>query len=104
MGDRDNPPVETPDSGPATFGTAATVVGVLGIVLYLAVGFLYLTSGLVVPFPWLFVLWGVWILGLYPLVRLFRSRRVWVPAVAVGAILFWWAFVSLGGAVLDWTA
>jgi hypothetical protein len=29
------------------------VAGILGLVLYLGVGFFYLTSGLVVPFPWL---------------------------------------------------
>ena len=55
-------------------GTSGTFSGVVGIVLYLALGFLHLTSGLVVPLPGLVVLWVVWVAGWYLVVRLFRIR------------------------------
>ncbi|HJQ77722.1 MAG TPA: hypothetical protein VJ948_10755 [Acidimicrobiia bacterium] len=85
-------------------GTAATVIGVLGLVLYLATGFLYLTSGLVVPFPWLMILWLVWLAGIYPLVRIFQRRRAWTPLLAVAALAFWWIYLALGESLLGWTA
>jgi hypothetical protein len=84
--------------------TAATVSGIIGIVLYVAVGFVYLTSGLVVPYPWLLVLWAVWAAGIYALVTVFRARRVWTPAVPLAAALFWWVFLTVGENMLGWTA
>lgn len=83
--------------------TAATALGVLGIVLYLGVGFIFLTSGLVVPFPWLAVLWAIWIVGVYPLVKTFQSRRAWTPLIPLAAIAFWWVYLSMGEALLGWT-
>lgn len=83
---------------------AATALGVIGIILYLAVGFIYLTSGLVVPFPWLFLLWLVWLAGIFPLVRLFQRRRAWTPVVALAALGFWWAYLAAGEALFGWTA
>ena len=84
--------------------TGATISGVVGIVLYLLVGFVYLTSGLVVPYPWLLVLWGLWVAGLYLLFIVFRERRVWTPAVAAGAAAVWWIFLAVGESLLGWTA
>ena len=84
--------------------TAATITGVIGIILYVAIGLVYLTSGLVVPYPWLLVLWGVWVAGIYALVTVFRERRVWTPLVAVGAAAFWWVFLTVGENLLGWTA
>lgn len=71
------------------------------MILYLAMGFIYITSGLVVPSPWLFVLWAIWIAGLYLLVSIYRTRRVWTPAVAVGAAIVWWVYLTVGEAVFD---
>ena len=65
----------------------ATISGVIGIALNLVVGCFYLSSGLMVPGPWLFILWGIWLAGIYPLVSVFRRRRVWTPVVAVAAIV-----------------
>ena len=87
-----------------TSSPTATISGVVGIVLYVATGFVYLTSGLVVPAPWLFPLWGVWLVGLYVLIRVFGNRREWTPLVAVAAAAVWWLYVTLGGLFLDWTA
>jgi hypothetical protein len=91
-------------SDQTTSSPAATISGVVGIVLYVATGFVYVTSGLVVPAPWLFPLWGIWLVGLYLLIRVFRNRRAWTPLVAVGAAAVWWLYVTLGGLILDWTA
>jgi hypothetical protein len=87
-----------------THTTGATISGVVGIVLYLMVGFVYLTSGLVVPYPWLLVLWGLWVAGLYLLYVVFKERRAWTPAVAVGAAAVWWIFLAVGESLLGWTA
>lgn len=87
-----------------TFGVWATVIGVLGIVLYLAVGFVYLVSGLVVPPPWLVVLWLIWLAGVYPLVLVFQRRRAWTPLLAVAAAVVWFLYLTIGEAMLDWTA
>ena len=83
---------------------AATISGVLGLVLYLATGFLYISSGLVVPGVWLILIWVIWLAGIYLLVRVFQTARAWTPLVAVGAVAFWWIYVSLGEYLLDWTA
>lgn len=96
--------MSTSTSEPGAPTTGATISGVIGIVLYLAVGVVFLTSGLVVPMPWLVVLWGVWLAGWYPLIRVFQTRRAWTPVVPVAAVLFWWLFLSLGESLLDWTA
>lgn len=103
------PPVATFPSGMQAestrgTGTAATISGIIGIVLYAATGFVYLTSGLVVPVPWLPVLWAIWVAGLYVLVTFFRKRRVWTPLVAVGSAIVWWLFLTIGETFFDWTA
>jgi len=85
-------------------GTTAKILGVIGIVLYGVVGYVYLVSGLVVPGVWLIILWLVWVAGIYVLVRVFRNARPWTPLVAVGAMAVWAIYVSLGGFLLDWTA
>jgi hypothetical protein len=85
-------------------GTGATVLGIIGIVLYAATGILYLSAGLVVPGPWLFLLWAIWLAGLWLLVAVFRRRRSWTPLVAVLAVAFWWLYVTLGETLLGWTA
>jgi hypothetical protein len=84
--------------------TASTLAGVIGIILYLLVGWLYLASGLVVPEPWYLVMWGIWIAGLWPLIRVFRLNPMWTPAIAVGAAALWVAIVQLGSWLFGWTA
>ena len=74
------------------------------MVLYLATGFLYLTSGLVVPFPWLIILWLIWLAGIYLLVKNYQTRRAWTPLLAVLALAFWWLYISMGETLFGWTA
>ena len=51
------------------------VLGIVGLLGYVAVGFFpYLASGLMVPGPWLFILWAIWVVGLVLAWRTFRRR------------------------------
>ena len=77
----------------------------LGIGLYLAVGFLYLASGLLVPFfPWLMILNTFWVAGLVLAWR--ASAERWWIALVSGPIAwgFWVLYVSAGESLLGWTA
>ena len=76
----------------------------VGVAAYLVVGFFYLTSGLVVPFPWLAILWAVWLVGLWLVARLTRTWSWWVLAAAPLAAAFWFLDLSLGERLLGWTA
>jgi hypothetical protein len=80
------------------------LLGILGIVLYVLVGWLYFASGLLVPAPWYLVLWGVWIAGWWIVVSVYRSRPPATGLVALGAAAFWWLAVQLGDWFLGWTA
>lgn len=82
----------------------ARALGIAGIVLYVTVGGLYLASGLVVPYPWVFALWALWITGIAGLVRVLRRSPAWAPAVAAGALIVWVVIVALGDRLLGWTA
>lgn len=83
---------------------ARTVVAVVGLLLMLPVGFFYLTSGLVVPGPWLVVLWALFVVLLLTAVQLARRRSWWVPAVPAAAFALWLLVLSLGGQLLGWQA
>lgn len=76
-----------------------------GIGLYLAVGFFYLASGLVVPvFPWLILLNLIWVVGLIVTWRA-SAERWWVALVSGPlAALFWLLYVTAGDTLLGWTA
>lgn len=80
------------------------VLGVVGIVLYFAVGLFYLGSGLVMPYPWVFGMWVIWAGGFVILFRVFSESRAWTPAVPVAAMVFWVIIVQLGSWIFDWTA
>lgn len=85
---------------PAWVTRGATI---LGFALLLLVGFLYVVSGLVVPQPWLTGLWVFWVvLALYAVRHRTTPWRVLVAPVV--GILVWLVFITVGGALLDWTA
>jgi hypothetical protein len=87
---------------PRTVGR--TVVAVVGLLLMLPVGFFYLTSGLVVPGPWIFVLWVLFLALLLAAVQLARRRSWWVPAVPAAAFALWMLLLTLGERLLGWQA
>jgi len=82
----------------------AVVLGVVGIALYLVVGWVYLVSGLIVPFPWVVGLWALWVGGLPLLRRAFKTRPVWAWTVAAAAAVVWVGVVVAGEALFGWTA
>ena len=82
----------------------ARLLGVVGIVLYVMVGGLYLASGLVVPDQWVFAMWALWIAGAAGLVRVVRRSPAWAAAVAATALVAWVVIVQLGDWLLGWTA
>lgn len=77
---------------------------ILGLVAYLAVGFLYLTSGLVVPGVALIVLWLVWLGGMWWVARTVAGWSWRVLAAAPAALAFWWLYLWVGETVFGWTA
>ena len=81
------------------------VLGIIGLIAYLAVGvFPYLSSGLVVPFPWLLLLWGLWLVGLFLAWRTLQSRPVMVLLFPVAAVALWFLYITAGEQLLGWTA
>ncbi len=80
------------------------VLGALALVFYLLVGWLYLGSGLVMPYPWAYGMWAIWVGGLYVLLRVFRRSPLWTPVVPVAAVVVWVTIVQLGSWLFGWTA
>lgn len=76
----------------------------MGLVAYLATGFVYLTSGLVVPGAGLAVLWVAYLAGLWLVTRLVVAWSWWVLASAPAAVAFWWLYLLVGENLLGWTA
>lgn len=76
----------------------------VGAALLLVMGVLVIASGLVAP-PWAVgVLVALWLVGLVDSLRRWRTG-MYVPLLwGVGIGLAWVALISLGGAVLGWTA
>lgn len=76
----------------------------MGLVAYLASGFLYLTSGLVVPGLALVLLWLVWLVGMWWVARMVAVWSWWVLASGPAALAFWLLYLWFGETVLGWTA
>ena len=101
----------TPDSPATSPGTtrrrpgavAAAVVAVISWLAMVPVGFFYAASGLLVPGPYLFLMWAAYAVLLVVAVLLTRSRSYWVLAVPVVGGVLWWGVVSAGERWLDWT-
>jgi hypothetical protein len=77
--------------------------GVAGVA-HLVVGYVYLISGLAVPFYALLPLWAWWLFLVVTLVRLAIRGSWWVVAVPVVAAVTWILVVLGGGELLGWTA
>ena len=79
--------------------------GIVGLLAYLVVGaFPYLTSGLMVPGPWLYILWAIWLVGAVLAWRTFQRHPVRVLFFAPAAVVFWFLYVTAGEQLLGWTA
>jgi hypothetical protein len=83
----------------------AVTAGVsMGVVGYLMSGILYFTSGIVVPFGVVPLMWAIWMAGVWGVVQVARMRSLWVLASGPAAVLLWYLIVSLGGWLFGWTA
>ena len=68
-------------------------MGIVGLLAYLVVGvFPYLASGLMVPGPWLYILWAIWLVGAVLAWRTFQRRPVMVLLFAPAAVAFWFLY------------
>ena len=71
---------------------------------HLVVGYIYVTAGLVTPMPWLVGFVLVWLLLLIIGISLLRRHPLWVLLVPVLALGLLVGGLSLGGALLGWSA
>lgn len=96
--------MRTEDVSPESARAVGPVVAkVIGFILLLGTGFFYLVSGLVVPFPYLFGVWAVWIaLVAFTIIR--RNDWRFVVAAPFVSIALWFAIVWAGERFLGWTA
>ncbi|MGZ8784120.1 MAG: hypothetical protein ACXW1Y_00955, partial [Acidimicrobiia bacterium] len=39
----------------------SALLGIIGILLYAMAGWLYLGTGLVMPYPWVYGMWAIWV-------------------------------------------
>jgi hypothetical protein len=83
---------------------ARTVIGIAGIVLYLLVGILFIASGLVMPYPWVFGMWALWGTGWVLVVKAYQASPATTIIVPIGAAALWAVIVQLGSWLFDWTA
>ena len=81
---------------------APVVAAIVAGAALLVVGFFYLASGLLVPGPFLVLLWLWWAVLAWVLVRLARTRSWWVLAVPLVAGASWWLVLTAGEAWLGW--
>lgn len=93
----------TSATGPTSSRAALALVAALAGAAQLVVGFFYLSSGLVAPLWAIVVLLAWWVVQSVALVRLALRRSYWVLAVPVVAAVTWFAALSLGAWVFDWT-
>lgn len=80
------------------------LLGVVGIGAHVVVGYFYLVAGLVTPVYGLIVFWIVWAALFVVALRMLRRhplRILPIPLAAFGILL---GGMSLGGAVLGWSA
>jgi hypothetical protein len=96
-------PAAEPDRAPAPGSPWPTVAAVVAFLALAPVGFFYAASGLLVPGPWLFLMWLLFLVLVGSALLLARRRSSWVLAVPVVGGAAWWAIVSAGERWLGWT-
>lgn len=84
-------------------GRGRGVAAALSLLAMAPVGFFYAASGLLVPGPYLYLMWLAYALLLGTAVWLARRRSYLVLTVPVVGALLWWAVISAGEAWLGWT-
>jgi hypothetical protein len=74
---------------------------VVTAILMLGLAYWYLASGLLVPHPWLAILWAVWV-GLALAAWGLRRRPLMTLLVPLFGALFWLVYVQGLGTLLNW--
>ena len=97
-------PADVSTTGSRPRGPGRGVAAVLALLAMAPVGFFYAASGLVVPGPYLYLMWLLYAGLLVVAVVLARRRSYVVLAVPLAGAVLWWAIVSAGEAWLGWTA
>ena len=84
---------------------ANRVVAWVGLVLHIAIGvFPFSATGLVAPLYGIALAYLGWALGLYGITRWWRSAPKAVLLMPFAALAWWFALMTLGSAVLGWSA
>jgi hypothetical protein len=89
---------------PGTARFARWILAGVGLVLHLLVGVLYFGSGLVMPYPWVYIMWLVWFLAFVVVLWAVTRRTLWIPLVPGLALVFWVVVVQLGAWLFGWSA
>ena len=84
---------------------ANRVVAWIGLSLHIAIAvFPFSASGLLAPLYGIALVYLGWALGLFGVIRWWRSTPKAVLLMPFAALVWWFAVMSIGGAVLGWTA
>ena len=84
--------------------TSDRLLLVLAVLAHLGAGILYLAAGLVAPLWAVLLLWALWLVLLWVLVRVWRRRPLLALAVPVAAVALFFAAITAGEQLLGWTA
>jgi hypothetical protein len=98
----DSPADQHRTAAPRT-GRGPLAAAIVALLAMAPTGFFYAASGLLVPGPWLYLMWLLYLVLLGLGVWLARRGSYAVLAVPVVAAVAWWGIISLGEAYLDWT-
>jgi hypothetical protein len=93
-------PADPPRHRPGGGRLAAAIVALLAMA---PVAFFYAVSGLLVPGPWLYLMWALYLALLWLTIWLARRGSFAVLVVPVVAAVAWWATISLGEEYGGWT-
>ncbi len=97
----DDPGRASPPDAPMTLRDRVLLA--VGFGLHVMILYFYLVAGLVVPGPYLFLLWATWVVLLVLAIRA-RTNPWYVLATPFIAAAVWIAVVFGLGSALNWTA
>ena len=84
--------------------TSDRLILVLAVVAHLGAGIFYAAAGLLAPLWAVLLLWALWVVLLWVLVRTWRRRPLLCLVVPVVAVAVFFAVITLGEQLLGWTA
>lgn len=84
--------------------TSDRLILVLAVLAQLGTGIFYAAAGLVAPLWAVLLLWALWLVLLWVLVRLWRTQPLMALLVPPLALGLFFVVISAGERFLDWTA